>query len=112
MQLKNKTNQGSKMFNFFRKTDEQIQQEVLNQLKCDHGINTDFIQVNVHEGTVTLEGSVQHFLERTKAKEAALRVYGVQEVIDDLKIHLENEIVLGQDNFRRHNHDGQGNLLQ
>jgi hypothetical protein len=65
-------------FNFHKKKDTHIQNDVINELRCDQGINSDELTATSNEGIVTLRGSVPHYSEKEKADEAAQRVGGVR----------------------------------
>jgi osmotically-inducible protein OsmY len=79
------------MFSFFEKNDEQIQIDVLKELKVDPSVTSTQIAVTVQNGVVTLTGSVPHFFEKTSAEEAAQRVGGVRAVADEIDVKLMGE---------------------
>jgi osmotically-inducible protein OsmY len=54
--------------------DEQIQQDVLAELKWDARVQPDEVGVSVKVGIVTLTAWVDSFLKKWSAGEAALRV--------------------------------------
>lgn len=74
------------MFNFFKKKDSRLQEDIENELKWDPSLAADHIGVAVKEGIVTLSGSVPHYSEKSAAESAAQRVAGVRAVVDELKI--------------------------
>ena len=76
------------MFNFFSKTDSQIQQDVINEIKWDPSITSTEVSVTANNGIVTLRGSVPHYFEKSKAEDAAQRVGGVRAVADELDVNL------------------------
>ncbi len=69
-------------------TDEQIQQEVLRELKFDASVQPNEIGVAVKDGIVTLSGYVDSYLKRWAAEEAAHRVRGVKAVANDIEVRL------------------------
>jgi osmotically-inducible protein OsmY len=69
-------------------TDEQIQQEVLRELKFEASLQPNEIGVAVKDGVVTLTGWVDSFLKRWTAEEAAHRVHGVRAVANDIEVQL------------------------
>jgi osmotically-inducible protein OsmY len=71
--------------------DEQIQQDVLAELKWDARVQPNEIGVSVKEGIVTLTGWVDSFLKKWSAEEAALRVRGVKAVANDIEVRLSTE---------------------
>jgi osmotically-inducible protein OsmY len=76
------------MFNFFKKTDEQIQKDVTNELKWNPGVDANQITVTAKDGVVTLRGSVPHYFEKNSAEESAQRIGGVRAVADELEVNL------------------------
>jgi osmotically-inducible protein OsmY len=70
------------------KTDEQIQQDVLRELKFDARVQPNEIGVAVKDGVVTLTGWVDSYLKRWAAEEAAHRVEGVKAVANDVEVRL------------------------
>jgi osmotically-inducible protein OsmY len=70
------------------RTDEQVQREVLEELKWDARVQPNEIGVTVKDGIVTLTGSVDAFTKKWAAEEAALRVRGVVAVANDIEVRL------------------------
>jgi osmotically-inducible protein OsmY len=70
------------------RTDEQIQRDVLEELKWDARIRPNEIGVAVKEGIVTLTGWVDSHLKKIAAEEAAYRVRGVKAVVNDIEVRL------------------------
>jgi osmotically-inducible protein OsmY len=70
------------------KTDEQIQRDVLAELKWDARVRPNEIGVAVKDGVVTLTGHVPSYAEKYGAERAAKRVYGVKAVADELDVKL------------------------
>ncbi len=70
------------------RTDEQIQQDVLAELKYDARIQPNEIGVSVHDGIVTLSGWVDSYTKRWAAEEAAHRVRGVRAVVNEIEVRL------------------------
>lgn len=76
------------MFNFFRKSDSQIQTDVMNELKWDPSVWTDGLTATTTDGIVTLRGTVPHFYDKTVAENAAQRVGGVRAVADEIVVEI------------------------
>lgn len=76
------------MFNFFSKTDSQIQQDVINEIKWDPSVTSSQVSVTADDGIVTLRGSVPHYYEKSLVEEAAQRVGGVRAVADEIEVNL------------------------
>lgn len=70
------------------RTDQQIQKEVLDELKWDARLRANEIGVSVKDGIVTLTGQVSSFFEKWSAQEATLRVRGVKAVANDIEVRL------------------------
>lgn len=76
------------MFNFFQKTDSQIQTDVMNELKWDSSVENDSVTVTAKDGIVTLRGTVPHYSDKTGAEDAAQRVGGVRAVADEIQVDV------------------------
>ena len=68
-------------------TDEEIQSDVLAELRWDPSISTE-IGVAVKNGVVTLTGTVDTIQKKWRAEEAAHRVTGVTAVANDIEVRL------------------------
>ncbi len=68
------------------RTDREIQTDVLSELRWDHSIQANEIGVAVKDGVVTLTGTVDTYLRKWKAEEAAHRVNGVVAVANDINV--------------------------
>jgi osmotically-inducible protein OsmY len=69
-------------------TDEQIQADVLEELKWDTRVRPNEIGVTVKDGIITLTGWVDSYLKKMAAEEAAHRVPGVKAVANDIEVRL------------------------
>lgn len=76
------------MFNFFSKSDSQIQQDVINEIKWDPSVASSQVITTASDGIVTLRGSVRHYFEKSHLVEAAQRVGGVRAVVDEVEVEL------------------------
>jgi osmotically-inducible protein OsmY len=70
------------------KTDSEIQQEVLRELKWDTRVEETDVGVEVDAGVVTLTGTVSSWAKKMAAQEAAHRVAGVLDVANDIKVKI------------------------
>jgi osmotically-inducible protein OsmY len=70
------------------RSDEEIQRDVLAELKWDARINPNEIGVIVKEGVVTLTGWADSYIKKWSAEEAAHRVRGVKAVANDIEVRL------------------------
>jgi osmotically-inducible protein OsmY len=73
------------------RTDEEIQRDVLAELKWDAQVQPNEIGVSVKDGVVILTGWVDSFLKKWAAEEAAHRVPGVKAVANDIEVRLPSE---------------------
>lgn len=92
------------------KTDSQLQQDILAELRWDPKINAAHIGVEVLKGVVTLSGHVDSFVEKWNAEQAVKRVPGVKILAVELDVMLPNdnkrsdtEIALAVSNALKHN---------
>jgi len=72
-------------------TDRQLQEHVQNALDWEPSIDAADIGVSVDKGVVTLRGDVKTYAERAAAERAALAVYAVKAVANDINVRLGNE---------------------
>jgi osmotically-inducible protein OsmY len=70
------------------KVDFEIQQAVLDELRWDTRVRATDIGVEVDAGVVTLTGAVDSFAQRVAAQEAAHRVHGVLDVVNDVVVKV------------------------
>lgn len=70
------------------KTDFQLQQDVLNELKWEPSINAAHIGVEAKDGVITLSGHVNSFTEKWNAERAAKRVAGVKVLAIDIEVNI------------------------
>jgi osmotically-inducible protein OsmY len=70
------------------RTDEEIQRDVLEELKWDSHVRPNEIGVAVKDGIVTMTGWVDSYLKKIAAEEAAHRVPGVKAVANDIEVRL------------------------
>jgi osmotically-inducible protein OsmY len=70
------------------RSDEEIQRDVLDELKWDARVQPNEIGVAVKDGVVTLTGWVDSFIKKWAAEEAALRVRSVKAVANDIDVRL------------------------
>jgi osmotically-inducible protein OsmY len=69
-------------------TDEDIQREVLRELKWDAKVAPNEIGVAVRDGVATLTGWVDTFSKKWAAERAALRVRGVKAVVNNIEVRV------------------------
>ena len=70
------------------KTDQEIQRNVLEELKWDARVQPNEIGVAAKDGVVTLTGWVDSYTKKWAAEEAAHRVKGVRAVANDIEVRI------------------------
>ena len=70
------------------KTDAQLQQDVMAELKWEPAVNAAQIGVEVKDGIVTLAGHVGSYAEKWDAESAAQRVSGVKGLAVEMDVKL------------------------
>ena len=70
------------------KTDSQLQQDVMAELKWEPAVHAEQIGVEVKNGIVTLAGEVSSYTEKLNAERAAQRVNGVKALAVEMKVKL------------------------
>jgi osmotically-inducible protein OsmY len=74
------------------KTDVQIQKEVRDELIWDGRVEVTDVGIQVDAGVVGLTGTVSSYPKRLAAQEAAHRVGGVLDVVNDIKVHVPGSL--------------------
>ena len=75
-----------------KKSDSQIQQDVLRELKWDTRVEETDVGVEVEKGVVTLTGTVSSWAKKMAAQEAAHRVAGVLDVANDVQVKVPGSL--------------------
>ena len=70
------------------RTDEEIQHDILDELKWDTRVQPNEVGVAVKDGIVTLTGWVDSYLKKLAAEDAAHRAHGVKAVVNDIEVRL------------------------
>jgi osmotically-inducible protein OsmY len=73
------------------RTDEEIQRDVIAELRWDARVKPNEIGVQVKGGVVTLTGWVDSYMKKWAADEAAHRVKGVKAVANDVEVRLPGD---------------------
>jgi osmotically-inducible protein OsmY len=71
-----------------KKTDTELQKDVMSELKYDPSVKVSDIGVLAKNGTVTLNGYATSYSEKWEAVHATKRVAGVKAIADDIEIQL------------------------
>ena len=78
---------------FERRSDTQLAQRIMRELKWDSRIDWTSINVTVTDGVVTLNGTVPTYAEKLAAQSAAHRVTGVLDVANDIEVKPVDQFV-------------------
>jgi len=70
------------------KTDSELQQDVMDELKWEPTVKAAEIGVGVTDGVVTLSGYVDSYWKKWAAERAAARVFGVKAVAEEIEVRL------------------------
>ena len=70
------------------RTDMEIQQDVVAELKWDPSLRDDDVAVSVRDGVVTLAGFVDSYSDKWRAERVASKVKGVRGIANDLEVRL------------------------
>jgi osmotically-inducible protein OsmY len=68
-------------------TDDNLAQSVRSAFEWEPSLDASDIAVSVERSIVTLRGYVGSFAQKVMAEQAALRVYGVRAVANDIDVH-------------------------
>ncbi|MEI7657922.1 MAG: BON domain-containing protein [Phycisphaerae bacterium] len=70
------------------KSDAQIKTDVLSELKWDPTVDETEVGVQVKDGVVTLAGNISSYPKKLAGLDAAHRVNGVRDVVDNLTVRI------------------------
>ena len=73
------------------RTNEKLQQDVQNAIKWEPLLNAAEIGVTAKDGVITLTGTVDSYLKKTEAENAAKSVAGVKAVAEDITIKFASD---------------------
>lgn len=74
-----------------KKTDSQLQHDVMAELEWEPAVDRADIGVAVNDGVVTLSGYVKNFTEKLAAEKAVRRVAGVRAIAEEIKVRLASD---------------------
>lgn len=80
------------------KTDSQLQQDVMAQLKWEPLLRSAEIGVSAKDGVITLTGTVDGYAKKTEAEDAVKRVAGVKAVVEKIEIKYPSNWAKKDDN--------------
>jgi len=70
------------------KTDRELQQDVLEELRWEPAVKATDIGATVKDGVVTLEGTVDSYAEKWAAERAVKRVFGLKALAVEIEVKL------------------------
>lgn len=71
------------------KTDRELQEDILQALEWEPGVDAAKIGVSVKNGVATLQGTVRRYSEKSAADRVARHIYGIRAVANDLSVTLD-----------------------
>lgn len=74
-----------------KKTDSQLQRDVMEELEWEPAVDQADIGVAVTDGVVTLSGYVKSYPEKVAAEKATRRVAGVRAIAEEIKVRFAAE---------------------
>ncbi len=74
------------------KTDLQIQEDVMDQLKWNPVLNSSAIGVAVQFGVVTLSGQVDTYAKKLEAEKVTKKVAGVKGIAEDIHVGISSNL--------------------
>lgn len=80
------------------KTNEELQRDVRQAIKWEPLLRAVEIGVIAKEGVITLTGTVDSYRKKAEAEAAARSVAGVQAVVEEIEIRLDNSLFSKSDN--------------
>ena len=83
------------------KTDTELQQDVMNELKWEPTINAAEIEVAVKDGVVTLSGYVDSYVKKWAAERAAGRIFGIKAVAEEIQVRLPDSLKMSDEDLVR-----------
>lgn len=76
------------MFKFFKKTDSDIEADIIKELDWDPSVDATRVAVTVKDGIATLTGSVPHYSAKTAVETITRRIAGVRAVANELDVDI------------------------
>lgn len=76
-----------------RRSDRDVKQRIMRELKWDSRVSWASINVEVTDGVVTLLGTVPSYVQKIAAQDAAHRVTGVLDVANDIEVKPSDRFV-------------------
>ncbi|PAM93735.1 ornithine aminotransferase [Flavobacterium sp. IR1] len=71
-----------------KKSNDVLRKEVVDAIKWEPLLSSNEIDVSVHDGIVTLGGTVDNYIQKKEAEKAVKNIAGVKAVVDKVKVDL------------------------
>ncbi|MBF4507652.1 BON domain-containing protein [Flavobacterium sp. JLP] len=71
-----------------KKSNDILRKEVIEAIEWEPLLSSNEIDVSVQDGIVTLEGTVDNYIQKREAEQAVKNIAGVKAVVDDVKVDL------------------------
>src|SRR5436190_23021144 len=72
-------------------SDHKLRQDVIAELDFEPSLDASHIAVGVHDGVVTLSGSVSSYADKLAAERTSKRVFGVRAIAQEVEIRLPSD---------------------
>lgn len=76
-----------------KKSNEKLQKDIQEAIKWEPLLHAAEIGVIIHNGIVTLTGTVDSYAKKRQAEDAAKNVIGVLALVDDLEVKLDSSSI-------------------
>jgi hypothetical protein len=71
----------------YQRADDRIHDDVCTRLAHEHGLDVSEVTVHVHDGVVTMEGTVNDRRSKYEIEDVAESVFGVRDVLNHIHVH-------------------------
>jgi len=82
-------------------SDYKLRQDVIDELDFEPSLDASHIAVGVHDGVVTLTGSVSSYADKLAAERTVRRVFGVRAIAQEIEIRLPSDKKTGDDEIAK-----------
>jgi osmotically-inducible protein OsmY len=82
-------------------SDHKLRQDVIDELDFEPSLDASHIAVGVHDGVVTLTGSVSSYADKLAAERTVRSVFGVRAIAQEIEIRLPSDKKTGDDEIAK-----------
>ncbi|CAG9185396.1 hypothetical protein LMG23992_05533 [Cupriavidus laharis] len=79
----------------YRRPDDRIHDEVCTRLAHEDGLDVSEVTVQVRDGVVTMEGTVNNRRSKYEIEDIAASVFGVRDVLNQIRVHRYGVLASG-----------------